>query len=296
MIYNKSLGDKVFDKINVLLMIIIAFLTIYPFWYALVGSLNTGNDYLLGGVYFWPRKFTLDNYIAVFRQSEIMGAYQVTLARTVLGTAAHIIFTGLFAYGFSRKNLMGKEIYAKIGLITMFFGGGLIPHFLLVKSLGLLNRFEVYIVLHLFSFFNVLIFQSFFRGIPDEINESAKIDGAGEYRIFFWLIVPLSMPVIAAIALFQGVGHWNSFFDAMIYAPKKELQTVQVYMMKLIISSDEAAKMAKEQSVYKPEEETVNSRTIQLATMMVTTGPILILYPFLQKYFVKGMMIGSVKG
>lgn len=292
----KTKGDKIFEAVNICIMLLIIIMTLYPFWYVIIGSFNEGMDYGRGGVNLITRKFTLDNYKAVFMDDTIINAYKVTVARTVLGTLTHLLVTALFAYGFSRKNLKGKNIYATIGIVSMYFGGGLIPYYILLQSIGLINNFLVYILPGLISFYHVLIFQSFFREIPDAINESAKIDGAGEYRIFFSLIIPLSAPVFAAIALFTGVGHWNAFFDSLVFTTTNELQTIQLVLLKIIQSHDAAQNMANQAESIGGMDETVTSKTIQLAAMVVTVAPILALYPFLQKYFVKGIMIGSVKG
>lgn len=296
MFYKKTIGDRVFDTFNVLFMLFIILITFYPFYFSLIGSLNVGSDYTKGGVYLFVRKFTLENYRIVFADGQIMKAFFVTSARTIVGTAASVLFTALFAYGFSRKMLMGRNIYAIYCMITMYFSGGLIPYFILVRNLGLMNNFLVYIIPALLSFYNVLIMQSFFRDIPESIIESARIDGAGEYRIFFNLILPLSKPVLATIALFNGVYHWNSFFDAMLFTTKPELQTLQVLLMKVIRTREGAMMMAQMASASSQAYKETTPATIQLATMMVATVPILLLYPFLQKYFVSGLTIGSIKG
>ncbi len=295
MLYKKTLNDRIFNTANTLLMLLVIFITLYPFWHTLVGSFNEGIDYMRGGVHFWPRKFSTENYRIVFINESIINSYMVTLLRTITGIITHLLVTSVFAYAFSRKILMGKRIYAIICLIPMFFSGGLIPTYLLYKSLGLLDNFLVYIIPGMFSFWNVLIFQAFFRGIPDSIIESAKIDGAGEYRIYVTLILPLSKPVLAAIALFVGVFHWNSFFDSMMFTSSEGLQTIQLFLMKIIRTKEAAATMLESVSSGSEYRKTT-STTIQLATMMVTTAPIIALYPFLQKYFVKGIMIGSIKG
>lgn len=296
MIRGKKSGDKVFDYTNVIIMILVIFITLYPFWYALVGSLNIGSDYMAGGVNFWPRKFTLENYKIVLANKAILQAFLVTVSRTVIGTLTSVIFTAIFAYGYSRKNLMGRNVYAVIAMITMYFSGGLIPYYFLIKNLHLLNSFWVYIIPSLLSFWNVLIIQSFFREIPESIMESARMDGAGEYEIFFRLIIPLSKPVLATIVLFNGVGHWNSFFDSMLFTNKESLQTLQLMLMKIIRNSDQASAMVQNAAAPSITNLKTTSVTIQLATMMVATVPILILYPFLQKYFVTGLTIGAVKG
>jgi putative aldouronate transport system permease protein len=293
--FNKEIIlDRSVDIMIYGFLLVIAFLTLFPFWYCLVGSLNEGTDYFKGGVFFWPRKFTLANYFVVLQDKSILSAYWVTILRTFVGTITHILFTSVFAYAYSRKILRWKPFFMYVCMIPMFFGGGLIPRYILYRELGLINNFLVYIIPGLFSFWNVIILQANFRGIPDALIESATIDGAGEYTIYWRIIMPLSKPVLAAIALFTAVGHWNSYFDSMVFTKSAWLQTIQVYLIKLIKSRELAASMAMDTSLNM--EDTVTSETIQLATMMVVTIPIIFVYPFLQKYFVKGMLIGSVKG
>jgi putative aldouronate transport system permease protein len=287
--------DKAFDVLNILFMLFLVFLTLYPFWNAMVGSLNNGTDYMRGGVSWFPRKWTIDNYRVVFLDPSILNGYKVTIARTILATFCNIVFTGVFAYGFSKRHLMGRNVIATMGLITMLFSGGLIPYYLVLDSLGFINNFLVYIIPGLFSFFNVLIFQAYFREIPESIVESAKLDGAHEYTIFFKLILPVSMPVVAAITLFVGIYNWNAYYDSMIFTTKPELQTVMMFLMKIVKTQQAASSLARRAATILGSR-TTTSRTVQLATMMVTTIPIIIAYPFLQRYFVKGMLIGSVKG
>lgn len=286
----------VFDILNNTIMVIVILLTLYPFWYCLVGSLNSGRDYMKGGVYLWPRSFTLDNFFVVFQEKTIVQAFAITAARTVVGTLLAILVTMLFSYGFSKKYLMGRKIYAFMGIVTMYFSGGMIPEYLNIKALGMMNSFLVYIIPALFTFFNVLIFQSYFQSIPEAMVESARMDGASEYRIFFRLIIPLSIPVVAAISLFTAVGHWNSYYDAMLYTTKPELQTIQLYLVKMVRNKEAAASLVANFIAEYRQNDSVNSTTLQLATMIVTSAPIILTYPFLQRYFIKGVMIGSVKG
>jgi putative aldouronate transport system permease protein len=295
MIVKSSRGDKVFDIFNIIGMCMLIFLTIYPFWYSLIGSLNEGADFIRGGVYLWPRKFTTANYRAVFQNMQLLDAFKITVARTILGTVFSVLFTVIFAYGFSRKNLKGRKIYAFMGIFTMFFSGGLIPYYMVIRQLGLFDSFLVYIIPSLFSFWNVIIFQAFFKEIPESIIESARIDGASEYRILFSLILPLSKPVIASIGLFTAVYHWNAYFDAMTFTNRAALQTLQVLLMKIVRSKEFAQTMTQAAARYVKKDE-LNPVTVQLATIMVATIPIVVVYPFLQKYFVKGIMIGSIKG
>jgi putative aldouronate transport system permease protein len=191
---------------------------------------------------------------------------------------------------------MFRAFFAALGVGSMYFNGGIIPIYLNIRMLGLLNNFFVYIFPTLFSFFNVLILMSFFRTIPSSIEESAYMDGAGNYLIFFRLILPLSKPVIASIALFVAVFHWNSYFDSMMYTTRTELQTIQLFIVKMVRNREAAANMAQQYAAMYQDQQTVTSTTLQFATMALTSLPIILLYPFLQRYFVKGIMIGSIKG
>jgi putative aldouronate transport system permease protein len=222
-----------------------------------------------------------------------MLAMGVTVAKTLVGTVIHVLFTAMVAYSFSRRELIGRPVYMVIGTITMFFNGGLIPYFLLIRDLGMLDSFWVYIIPAMFSFFDLIIFLSFFREIPDALEEAAKIDGANDLKIFYQIVLPVSMPVVATIALFHGVYQWNDYFTGMIYINKSDLQPIQTYLDRVVAqSSSNQMAAATTGSIAK----SVSSQSIKLATMVVTTLPIVIVYPFLQKYFVKGFMIGSIKG
>lgn len=288
----KTKYETIFDVVVMIFMSIVTFLMIYPIWYVLVQSLNEGYDAAQGGLYWWPRVFTLDNYIEVFKDDEIIRAFGVTIARTLIATPAHVFFTAMVAYAFSRNDLIGRKNYMRMGVITMFFSGGLIPTFILITNLGLFDNFWVYVFPTMFNFFDLIIFQSFFRSIPDSLEEAARIDGANAPTVFLRIILPVSMPVIATITLFNGVYNWNDYFMGRIYFNNQDLIPIQTYLYK-IISTSEGSKyslVAGQNTA-----NTFTSTSLQMATMIVTTIPIVCIYPFLQKYFVKGMMIGSVK-
>ena len=288
---------KPFDVINIIIMIIFIFIMAYPLWFIIVGAFNEGKDYMRGGIYLWPRVWTLDNFKAVFRDRSIIGAFAVTVAKCAVGTVTSVLFTCLVSYGRCRPNLKFKKIYVPFIMFTMFFGGGLIPYFLLIRSLHLYNTFWVYIIPSLFNVWNMIIIQSFMRELPEALNESAKMDGAGEYRIFLQIILPLSKPVIAAIALFTIVGHWNSYFDSMMYTADVSLQTIQLYLKKVITDPSVAAGMGATAARVVPDAAAkITAQSVKLAAMAVTALPVVAIYPFLQKYFVKGMTIGAVKG
>lgn len=287
---NEGVGSKIFNVFNIIIMAIICFVTLYPIWYVLVYSFNDGYDAVQGGLYWWPRKFTLTNYKEVFRNTEIIDSFIVTVLRTIVATTCHVFFTAMVAYAFSRKELIGRKLYMTMGVITMFFSGGLIPTFIVINNLGMYNKFLVYVIPTMFSFFDLIILQSFFRSLPDSIEESAKIDGATYFRIFTRIILPLSAPVIATIILFNGVYNWNDYFMGFIYVNKPELRPIQTFLYKLITTSQGSKAAMASVSTSK-----FTSTSLQMATMIVTTIPIVCVYPFLQKYFVKGMLLGSVK-
>lgn len=296
MVKDNSLPNRLFNAFNIIFMLFLIVLTLYPFWYSIIGSFNTGSDYAKGGVYLWTRDFTLSNYEALFSDSALIKAFGITVSRTVIGTVTHVLFTSLFAYAFSRQNLRFKNVYGTIGLMSMYLSGGLIPFFILINSIGLYNSFWVYIIPMLFSFWNVILFRSYFAELPNALIESAKIDGASEYRIYFTMILPLSKPVMAAIALFTAVGHWNAYYDSMVFTLGSDLQTVQLYILKLIQSTEAGLLLANMSTSATAAQSTVTTTTLQLAAMVAASLPIIIIYPFVQKFFIKGMLIGSVKG
>jgi putative aldouronate transport system permease protein len=282
------------DRIIVAVMLLISFVTLYPVWYTVVLSFNDSMDALRGGIYWVPRKFSLQSYRTVFLDNSILKAFNVTIWRTLIGTVVSVFFTSMVAYAFSKKHIMGNRLYLITGTITMFFGGGIIPYFILLRSIGLYDTFPVYIIPAMFSFWNCIIFMSFFRELPPGLEESAKLDGANDFIIFVRIIFPLSMPVLATIALFNGVYHWNDYFAGVMYINNPDLQPIQTFLYRIIASVsvnrgtiDMPAGISAQQ---------VSSQSVKLATMVVTTGPIICIYPFLQRYFVKGVMIGSIKG
>ncbi len=292
---NKKLGGKtVGDYVIAVIMILICFAALYPVWYTVVVSFNDSEDTLRGGVYFFPRKFTLQSYKTVFQDKSIISAFGITIMRTLIGTVASVLFTAMVGYALSKKHIMGNRVYIIIGTITMFFGGGLIPTFILFRNIGLYDNFLVYIIPSLFNFYNMIIFMSFFRELPAGLEESAKLDGANDLTIFFRIIIPLSMPVLATIALFNGVWQWNDYFTGVMYINKAELQPIQTFLYRIIASASASKAVVSLPAGVSAQQ--VSSQSVRLATMVVTTLPIVCVYPFLQKYFVKGVLVGSIKG
>lgn len=283
-----------FTVIVTTVMVIICFLTLYPIWYTVVLSFNDANDAMLGGIYWWPRQFSMESYKTVLTDDSIISAFIMSLLRTGLGTVSHVFFTAMTAFAFSKKKLIGRNFYLAIGTFTMFFNGGLIPLYLLLKNIGLLNNFLVFIFPTMFNFFHLIIFTSFFKGIPVSLEESAMIDGANELRTFVQIILPLSMPVMATIALFQGVWHWNDFFWGIIFVNDEVLQPIATFLYRMIAESSSSQMKMNMPGGFTAT--AVNTQSIKLATMVIATAPIVFVYPFMQRYFVKGIMIGSVKG
>lgn len=271
-------------------MTVFMLLCIYPLVYVLAGSFNQGADYTAGGVYFLPRLFTFENYKVVLTNKGLWQGYSVTISRTLIGTLTALIFTSIVGYAMSRPNLRYKKVFYWINIFTMFFGGGLIPYFLIIRSIGLYNHFLVYIIPGLYSVYNMIIFSSFFRSISDELHEAALMDGANEFRIYWQIYLPLSKPVLATVALWLAIGHWNSYFDTMIYTHSPNLQTLQYFLLKAIQTATLTEGMPAEMMLR------LSPKTLSLAAIIISMIPVLFFFPFVRKNFQSGIMIGSLKG
>ncbi|MGM0078724.1 hypothetical protein IGI73_001853 [Enterococcus sp. DIV0755f] len=285
-----SKDEKIFNTANVIFMVFFLAIIALPLWNIVALSFNDATDAARGGIYFWPREFSLESYYTVFEDSAIYKAFVISVAKTVIGVVLHTALTAMVAYGMSRRNLMGRKIYMNMGILTMFVSGGMIPTFLLFKELGLLNNFWVYIIPVLFSFYDMVILMNFFRSIPFSLEESAMMDGANPFIIFVKIILPLSLPVLATIALFHGVFQWNDYMTANIYVDDRSLYPLQMLLFR-IVSENLSPAVASGTNVVR----NTTSQSLQLATMVVTTVPVVVIYPFLQKYFIQGMTLGSVK-
>ncbi len=293
-----STGDRIMMVFIYLLLILLGFSTFYPFWNGLVISLNNGMDTALGGITFWPRAWSLENYRVVFQDDRIANAFLISVLRTVVGTILSVLCTAIFAYGMTKKELIGRKFYMLTCVVTMYFGGGLIPTFLVVRGLGLMNSFWVFIIPGLISVWNMIIFRTFFMGLPGGLEESAKIDGCGNWATFFRIILPLSGPVIATLGLFTAVAHWNEWFLPSIYITNEKLLPIQSMLQQILSTNIMTEQMSKLDSAAQSRLETMKSvttKSLSMATMMVATLPIIAVYPFVQKYFVKGVMVGSLK-
>jgi len=293
----KSVGELIFSIINYLLLLLLSFSIVFPFWRIVVLSLNNGTDSMRGGVNFWPRVFTLDNYSVIFARSEIIDAYLITIARTAIGTVLSVFLMSLMAYGLSKKFLRGRQVVNIMMLITMFFSGGLIPFYLLLKDLHMLNTLWVYIIPSIYSAWYIILFRAFFQQLPPALEESAKLDGANDLIVYFKIVVPLSLPIFATIALFVAVGHWNDWYSGAVFVQNPKLIPLQTLLMNIIRENDSTKLIAGGVAELANDKmKSVTSTSVKMATLVATILPIVCLYPFLQKYFVKGVMVGSIKG
>lgn len=289
----KSAEDYVIDTIVAITMAIAFFLCAYPFFYAIILSFNDGIDAMRGGIYIWPRQFTLDNYKSIFTDDRWIMGFAVSIARTLLGTVITTLFTSIVAYGLSFRELVFRKLYMKIIVFCMYFNGGLIPYYIVLKQLRLVNSFLVYIIPQALNLFYVIVAISFFQAIPAELSESAKLDGANESSILAKIIFPLSLPLLATIAIFTGVAHWSSWFDSAFFIQNNRLRTLGYLLMEVIKKSNvnSGATSAAAQSAVN-----VTPLAMQTTAMVVAVTPIMLIYPFMQKYFITGLTMGSVKG
>ncbi len=291
LLQRKTKGDIIFDIVNVIILFIVCFATLYPFYYLLVMSFTSG-DVPLTQMYWYPPKVTLSNYAKVLSDSAIWNGFRNTIIRTVLGTAISVLAVICTAYPLSKKYLVHRNLFTSFVVITMFVSGGTIPSYLLVKNMGIMDTVWALVLPTAISAYNVVITRNFFMSIPASLEESAQLDGANDIEILFKIYVPVSLPIIATITLWVAVAHWNAWFDSLIYITNSNKQVLQIVMRRIVLegTQDMLNPDAFEESMH------VNAETIKATTVMVTTIPILLVYPFIQKYFVKGVMVGSLKG
>lgn len=293
--YKRSVPDTIFTVCNTLFMIAFVVITLYPVLNTLAISLNDGTDALRGGIYLIPRKWTLKNYQTVIAKDNLVTGAYISVARTVLGTITALVTNALLAFVVSRKKFLFKSQLSLFWVITMYVNGGMIPVFLLYKSLHLTNSFWVYVIPGMVSAFNMLVMRTYMTGIPDSLEESAQLDGAGYMTIFAKIISPLCKPVYATVALFVAVGQWNSWFDAMLYnRMSSEYTTLQYELMKLLSSVTNQGASA-DTMKNATAAATVTPTSVRAAATILTMLPIVCLYPFLQRYFITGLTIGGVK-
>lgn len=287
-----NFSDFSLDLLKVLFLAFAVIICVYPFWNIFIVSINDANDAMRGGLYLLPRKLSLSSYADILGRSTFQHSILVTVARTLIGTPLAVLVTSALAYVLSYRDLIGRKPLNVLFIFTMYFGGGMVPYYMVLKNLGLLDNFLVFILPNLLSVYNMILVRNYIESMPEALFDAARIDGANDLVIFFRLVLPLSKPIIMTIALFVAIGQWNSWFDAYLYTNSQNLKTMQSILVEILNqyqTSDAGAAAANRMS------QSITPDSIRMAATMVTTIPIIMVYPFIQKYFVKGIMLGSVK-
>lgn len=288
----RNFSDLSLDLLKVLFLAFAVIICLYPFWNIFIVSINDANDAMRGGLYLLPRKLSLSSYADILGRSTFQHSILVTVARTLIGTPLAVLVTSALAYVLSCRDLIGRKPLNVLFIFTMYFGGGMVPYYMVLKNLGLLDNFLVFILPNLLSVYNMILVRNYIESMPEALFDAARIDGANDLTIFFRLVLPLSKPIIMTIALFVAIGQWNSWFDAYLYTNSQNLKTMQSILVEILNqyqTSDAGAAAANRMS------QSITPDSIRMAATMVTTIPIIMVYPFIQKYFVKGIMLGSVK-
>jgi len=288
----KSVGDLIIGVILLLLALVI----LVPFIHILSLSFSPSYIATKGGLHLIPKDFTLDNYVKVLGNSFIWRGYKNTLLRTAIGTPLSLMVTALGAYALSKKTFPNRQFWTIFVVFTMFFTGGLIPTYLLVKNLGIMNTYAAMILPRLTSAYYLIIMRNFFQSLPEELEESCMIDGANRFTIFFKIVMPLSKPIFATIGLWLVVSYWNEWYEVMLYIQDEAKFVLQIVLRRIIISGTQQVMDLTTSGVMLQEETLSSPEGLKSAAIFVATLPILCVYPFIQKYFVKGIMIGSLKG
>ena len=290
-------GDSMIQIAIYMVVMALCLMILVPCLNVLALSFNDGADAAKGGIYFWPRMFTLDNYKEVFSDGTIMRAYSITIGRTVIGTALSLLVTTLAAFALKEEELPGRTVIMMLITFTMLFSGGMIPTYIQFKNLHLLNSFWVYVIPSMVSVTNLLMVRTFFSGIPDSLEESARLDGCGFFKTYTHIVLPLSKPVLAVVGLYTAVGHWNDWFSGAFYMRSSKLWPVQTVLQQMLSRAMASAQEVTTASqAIAQANSAVTSDSLKMAAVIITTVPILCVYPFVQKYFAKGAMIGAVKG
>jgi putative aldouronate transport system permease protein len=291
----RTVPGQVFDLFNAIFMLAFTFVMVYPFINILAISFNNGTDASRGGIYFWPRMFTLINYEFVFSNEKLLRGFGVSVLRVVVGTATGVIGNALLGYIVSCRSFYGRKFMRLLFIITMYFSGGLIPTYLLMIRLGLMNTFTVFWLPAIFSAYYMILATSFIQNLPESLFESAKIDGASEMLVFSRIVLPLSVPLLACLAIYIGVSQWNSWFDVSLYSKNGRWDNLQIMLYRLLNQAEALTKILEEHRMVE-KMRSVQPQTVRAATTIVVTVPILFIYPFLQRYFISGITIGAVKG
>ncbi|MGG4130918.1 carbohydrate ABC transporter permease [Paenibacillus illinoisensis] len=292
--------DKIFLTLNYIYVTIAFLLVAYPLVYMISASISNPKEVASGAMWLFPKDITFEGYERVLQDQRIWSGYANTILYTVVGTAVNLAVTIPAAYALSRRDLVGRGFFMGVFMFTMFFGGGLVPSYLLIKELGMINSMWALILPSAASVWNIIVSRTFFQGtIPSELQEAAQMDGCSNFKLFFKIVLPLSMPIIAVMALFYGVGHWNSYFSAMIYLNDSAKYPLQLVLRQILVLQEMSAQgsgMMDGSSASALNNKAEVAALVRYAVIIVSTLPVIIIYPFLQRYFVQGVMIGSVKG
>lgn len=296
-IFGRDAGDFVFGGIKYVVVVLFTFVCIYPFYYLVIYSIS---DPVLAsqGVYFWPRGFNLDTYLQLLEGGGWAQAFLVSISRTVLGTAITVFFTTMLAFLMTRREMMGRKLVYRFIIITMYLSAGLVPWYLVMKAYGFQNSFLLYIIPGAINAYYMILIKTFIEQIPESMEESAEIEGAGFFTIFLRIIIPLSKPILATIAIYRAVAQWNSWQDNFFLVSKSSLQTVQLLLYKHLNETEKLMAMIRSGLNMEAGEGgiVIPPQTIRMAAVVITIVPIMMVYPFAQKYFTKGIMMGAVKG
>ena len=291
---NKSKEDWILDILKVIVLSIVTIITVYPFWNIFIISINDATDAIRGGLYVLPRKLSFSSFLEILTNKTFLSSIKVSVARTVIGTPIAVLVTSMLAYALSRRDLVGRKFWNLLFIFTMYFGGGLVPYYMVLKGIHMLNTFWVFIFPLMMSVYNMILVRSYVESMPESLFEAAKIDGATDLTVFFRLVLPLSKPILMTIGLFVAVNQWNSWFDAYLYTSAQSLKPMQSVLVEILNQYQTGGSVSQQMSNAKSGM-TVTPDSIRMAATMVATIPIIMVYPFIQKYFVKGIMLGAVK-
>ena len=294
-IRHRSKEDWILDILKVIVLSVVTIITVYPFWNIFIISINDATDAIRGGLYFLPRKLSFSSYMEILTKKTFLGSIKVSVARTVIGTPIAVLATSMLAYSLSRKDLVGRKFWNLLFIFTMYFGGGLVPYYMVLKGIHMLNTFWVFIFPLMMSVYNMILVRSYVESMPESLFEAAKIDGATDLTVFFRLVLPLAKPILMTIGLFVAVNQWNSWFDAYLYTSSQSLKPMQSVLVEILNQYQTGGSVSQQMSNAKSGM-TVTPDSIRMAATMVATIPIIMVYPFIQKYFVKGITLGSVQG
>ncbi len=289
----RGTAERISHVILLLILTLFAFACIYPFWHVLMYSISDSRKAMTGGLFLIPRQPTLLSYSMIFKTRQIYVAYSNTILRTLIGTGLSVLLTALTAFPLSLKRMRGRQFFSMMIFFTMLFNGGLIPTFLVIQDLGLLDTFLALILPNAMSAYNMFILRNYFQQLPVSLEESAYMDGANPFIVLFRIILPISAPSLAAVAMFYGIANWNSYLDCLLYTSSDSLQVLQIYLRNLLASAGAMDSIA---GVAGPDANSLTEETVKMTTIAVSVLPIIVIYPFLQRYYTKGITVGAIKG